>query len=50
MSDNTKKSDHNEETNSPIVNVDHKEPTWVDQFQKFIVDLTGVVDERSENN
>ena len=48
--DNNNKGGKPEETNSPIVNVDWQPPTWTDQFQKFIVDLTGVVNDRDDKN
>jgi len=46
------KKDKNSENSgpSPIVNVDHKDQTWVDQFHKFIVDLGGVVDDKNTTN
>jgi hypothetical protein len=52
MSKDKKNNDENpiEETNSPVVNaVRQSTPTWTDQFQKFIVDLTGVIDDDTYN-
>ena len=35
----SKKNDKTEDTSSSVVNVEHKYPTWADQFSKFLVDL-----------
>jgi len=47
---NEKQKEEKENNNSPVVNVNWNPPTWTDQFQKFIVDLTGVVDDRDNKN
>ena len=49
--DNNDKKDKNPgETSSPVVNVEWQPPTWTDQFQKFIVDLGGALNERDRKN
>jgi hypothetical protein len=48
--DNNNDNKEPEETRSPVVNaVRQSTPTWVDQFHKFIVDLTGVVDDKKHD-
>jgi hypothetical protein len=47
---NNKNNEEFEENNSPVVNVEWKPLDWVDQFQKFIVDLTGAIDDRNNRN
>ena len=48
---NDNKNEKPEEARSPIVNAERQStPTWTDQFQKFIVDLTGVVDDKDTRN
>jgi|TARA_Y100000310_G_scaffold345804_1_gene470192 hypothetical protein len=47
---NDKKKDSKENDSSPIVNVEWTPPTWTDQFQKFIIDLGGVINEKNDKN
>ncbi len=49
--DSTKKKNENTgENSSPIVNVEWQPPSWTDQFQKFIVDLQGAINDKHHKN